>query len=98
MNLNVTYGWLIVEVFPNSPASKAGLRAGTDVVYIDGASIRIGGDVIIEINGAKIRNGDDLSMYLERNTEPGEDIQIIVMRSGQKVNVMLSLGARPTTD
>jgi len=98
MNLNVTYGWLTVEVLPSSPASKAGLRAGTDIVYVDGAGIKIGGDVIIEIDGTKIRNGDDLSMYLERNTEPGQDIQITVIRSGQKVNVTVSLGARPTTD
>jgi len=47
------------------------------------------------INGTKIRNGDDLSTYLERNTKPDEDIQMTVVRSGQMVNVTVTLGVRP---
>ena len=98
MDLNVTYGWLIIEVLPNSPAEKAGLRGGTQTVFIGGSQIKIGGDVIIEIDGARIRNGDDLSTYLERNTRPGQTIQIKVIRSGQMVDVALKLGARPSPD
>lgn len=64
MNLDVTYGWLIVEVESNSPAEKTGLWEGTEVVQIDAVSIRIGGDMVVMINGARIRNGDDLSTYL----------------------------------
>jgi len=96
MNVNVTYGWLIVEVLPNSPAEKAGLKGGTQTVYIDGLQVRIGGDIIIMINGTRIRNGDDLSTYLERNTKPGQNIQITVIRSGREVNLDLKLGVRPS--
>jgi len=95
MNLNVTYGWLIVEVLTNSPAEKAGLRGGTHVVNIDGTPVKIGGDVIIMINGTRIRNGDDLATYLERNTEPNQSIQITVIRLGQMLNVTVTLGVRP---
>ena len=51
MGVNVTYGWLIVEVLPNSPAEKAGLRGGTQIAYIDGLQVEIGGDIIVMING-----------------------------------------------
>ena len=96
MNVNVTYGWLIVEVLPNSPAERAGLKGGTRTAYIDGLQVKIGGDIIVMINGTRIRNGDDLSTYLERNTRPGQNIQITVIRSGKAVNVTLKLGVRPS--
>jgi len=96
MNVNVTYGWLIVEVLPSSPAEKACLKGGTQTAYIDGLQVKIGGDIIIMINGTQIRNGDDLSTYLERNTQPGQKIQITVIRSRQTVDVILELGVRPS--
>lgn len=95
MNVNVTYGWLIVDVLPNSPAEKAGLKGGTKIAFVEGLQVKIGGDVIIMMNGTQIRNGDDLSTYLERNTQPGQKIQITVIRSGRKVNIILELGVRP---
>jgi len=96
MNVNVTYGWLIVEVLPNSPAEKAGLKGGTQTAFVEGLRVKIGGDIIIMMNGTRIRNGDDLSTYLERNTRPGQKIQVTVIRSGQKVKVILELGVRPS--
>ncbi|MCD6089671.1 trypsin-like peptidase domain-containing protein [Candidatus Bathyarchaeota archaeon] len=95
MNVNVTYGWLIVEVFPDSPAEKAGLRGGSQTVFVDGRSIKIGGDIIIMINGTRIRNGDDLSTYLERNTSPRDKIKITVVRSGKMKDIIVELGSRP---
>ncbi len=96
MNVNVTYGWLIVEVLPNSPAEKAGLKGGAEIKYIDGLQVKVGGDIIVMMNGTRIRNGDDLSTYLERNTQPGQNVQITVIRSGRKIDVILKLGVRPS--
>ena len=95
MNVNVTYGLLIVEVIPESPAEKAGLRGGNRTVIVNDLRIKVGGDIIVMINGARIRNGDDLSTYLERNTKPGDKIQITVIRAGRLVSVTLELGVRP---
>ena len=95
MNVNVTYGLLIVEVIPESPAEKAGLRGGNRTVIVNNLRIKVGGDIIVMINGTRIRNGDDLSTYLERNTKPRDKIQIAVIRAGKLVNVTLELGVRP---
>ena len=95
INLNVTYGWLIIEVLPGSPAEKAGLKGGTKSVNIDGTTLLVGGDVITAINGTRIRNGDDLAAYLERNTKPGQQIQVTVIRAGHKTNISVTLGTRP---
>ena len=95
MNVNVTYGLLIVEVIPESPAEKAGLRGGNRTVIVNNLRIKVGGDIIVMINGTRIRNGDDLSTYLERNTRPRDKVQIAVIRAGKMVNVTLELGVRP---
>ncbi|RJS84542.1 PDZ domain-containing protein [Candidatus Bathyarchaeota archaeon] len=95
MNVNVTYGWLIVDILPNSPAEKYGLRGGDQTVLIGGRSVKIGGDIIIMMNGTRIRNGDDLSTYLERNTIPGDKIKITVVRGGEIKDIIVKLGSRP---
>jgi len=95
VNFNVTYGWLIVEVLPGSPAEEAGLRGGTEVVDIGGVSVTIGGDAVIAIDGTRIRNGDDLTTYLERNTKTGQKIVITIIRSEHKMDIIVTLGTRP---
>lgn len=95
MNVNVTYGVLITQVVKDSPASKAGLRGGNKQVSIEGSSITIGGDIIIAVNGKRIRNNDDLASYLEAYTEPGQTINITVIRNNQKLTIPVTLGARP---
>ncbi|HIE14633.1 TPA: PDZ domain-containing protein [Candidatus Bathyarchaeota archaeon] len=96
MNINITYGWLIVDVVSGSPAEKAGLKGGNRIIQIGGTRIKIGGDIIIMINGTRIRNGNDLSTYLERNTRPNQQVQVTIIRSGQQMNVTITLGTRPS--
>ena len=94
-NTNVTYGVLVESVSSGSPASKAGLVAGTTTVTVDGSQYLVGGDIIVSINGAKIVNEDALSSYLEQNTSAGQTIQIGVISSGHLSTVSLTLGSRP---
>ena len=99
MGVNVTYGWLIVDVIKDGPADKAGLQGGTQQVYIGGSWIPIGGDIIIAVNGTKIKNGDDLASYLEENTCPGDTVVLTIIRklnnSFQQMEVSVTLGKRP---
>lgn len=96
MNVNVTYGWLIIDVAKDGPAAKAGLRGGTRQAVIAGQQITIGGDIIIAMNGTKILGIDSLSAYMEEHTWPGQTVEVTIIRQGQILNVMLTLGKRPS--
>jgi S1-C subfamily serine protease len=97
MSTSVTYGWLVSQVTSGGPAATAGLRAGTtQFTDVLGNTYTIGGDVIIAFNGTKIANGDALSSYMEEFTQPGQTINVTVVRSNQTINVPVKLGTRPS--
>lgn len=75
-----TYGWLIVDVLPNSPALRDGLKEE---------------DIIIAMNETRIISGDDISSYLESYTMPGQTVNIKVERAGSETIIPLVLGTRP---
>jgi len=82
MGTSTTYGWLIVDVFPNSPAKRDDLKAE---------------DIIIAINDTQIISGDDISSYLEKYTSPSQTIIIKIERDGSETTISLVLGTRPTS-
>jgi S1-C subfamily serine protease len=92
---NVTYGALIESVVPGSPAAKAGLRAGSNTVDVQGSPYVIGGDIIIAINGTKIINTDALSSYLQEQAVPGQTGAFQIIRNGQVMTLDLVYGTRP---
>jgi len=83
LGLNVTYGWLVVNVRQDGP-SYGKLSSN---------------DVIVAMNGTRIRNGDDLASYLEEHTLPGYEITLTIWRkiedSWKKLQVEITLGERP---
>ncbi len=79
-NINVTYGWRVVEVVRNGPAYDAGIQVG---------------DVITEINWTKIRSGDEMSSFLEENTIPLETVIVTIERGKLELEKPLILGKRP---
>lgn len=92
---NVTYGVLVASTVPGGPANNAGLRGGAKQVVIGGQNYTVGGDVIVSIDGNRIVNYDAFATYLERNTLPGQTIQIGIIRAGNFMTIDVTLGARP---
>jgi S1-C subfamily serine protease len=92
---NITYGVLIEAIIPGSPASAAGLHAGTEPVTVQGTNYLIGGDIVVSMNAVKILNNDALAAYLEANTTPGQTVQLGLLRSGHLTTVPITLGTRP---
>lgn len=73
-------GVLIVKVVPDSPAAKAGLRAG---------------DVIEKVNGQAVKDADALQQSVE-SSQVGKNLQLDLKRNGQQMNVAVKAGAYPT--
>jgi len=94
MNLENSTGFLIMEVVSGGPADKAGLQAGDRNATIDGGNIAVGGDVVVGINGEKIRGISDVLLFLAREAEVGETVDITVIRDGEKMEVPLTLQSR----
>lgn len=82
MGTSTTYGWLIVDVMPKSPAEIYDLKAE---------------DIIIALNDTQIISGDDLSNYLEY-TSPNQTIIIKIERNGSETTIPLVLGTRPPSN
>jgi S1-C subfamily serine protease len=99
MNLNVTRGVLIAEVTTPGPAVTAELLPWNYTKIINGVEIALGGDVIIGINGIAVRDFNELVVYMERKTTPGQTVDLTILRSQQgplrKLVVPLTLGERP---
>ena len=90
MGTNVTYGWLVATA-----PSDTGLHGGASQSAIAGSLVTIGGDIIISINGTRITSLDDLSTYLEENTQPNETINVGIVRNNASMDLLVKLGKRP---
>ncbi len=91
----VEHGALIVAVNSSSPASRAGLRAGTrqvDVLGING--LVAGGDVVVAVDGHAIRRADDLVRIVSFSLEPNGVTVFTIVRNGRRLNVPVTLGER----
>lgn len=73
-------GVLVVKVVPNSPAAKAGIRAG---------------DVIQKLGGQAVTDANSVQKVVE-NSQIGGDLRLELRRNGQNLNIAVQPGAFPT--
>jgi serine protease Do len=82
LDLNNTKGVLVTQVLKNSPAENANLKKQ---------------DVIIEIDGQKI-NGTTNLRNIIFHKYPGTEINLTIVRKGQKINKLVILSNRPSDE
>lgn len=92
LHLPTQGGLLVQEVEPGSPAARAGLRAGKELVQIGNAELLVGGDLITAIDGKPIDRYDAISRALARK-RAGDTVEMTVFRNGRTTNVLIKLGA-----
>ncbi len=80
-----------------SPADGV-ISGSDDTTTVDGASVPVGGDVIVGIDGEAIQDTASLSRYLAIETSPGEEIDVELRRDGAEESVSVTLDARPEPD
>ncbi len=93
--VNTTRGTLVVELIEGGPADQAGILKSTQTVTIGGFTYSVGGDVIIGIDGVIMETFYELQVYLTRNTLPGDIVTMNVIRDGEVIEVLFTLGTRP---
>jgi serine protease Do len=78
-NLSSENGALVGDVKPDSPADKAGMKAG---------------DVITEFNGQTITDRNDLLLAVA-DCSPGQEVSLSYIRDGKLHTMKVTLAARP---
>jgi S1-C subfamily serine protease len=95
LGVDVGVGALVSEVVEDSPADEAGLTAGDRLIEFQGQTdIAIDGDVIVAVNGDRLTAIADLSDVISL-LEPGDEVELEVLRDGERRTVEVELGERP---
>ncbi len=55
----------------------------------------VGGDVILRFDGVTVNSHEELSRVLMTQVEPGDTVEVELIRDGEEMTVELTLGARP---
>jgi S1-C subfamily serine protease len=96
LKLPVEEGVLVNEVVKGGPADEAGIKGGDTSATIEGASFRLGGDVITEVNGKKIAGMEDVVNAVNA-ASPGDKMELTVDRDGKSKTITVTLGVRPAS-
>ncbi len=82
LGLSSTQGALVVEVYPRSPADRAGLQRG---------------DVLVELNGEAIKNAVIAKNRIATSL-PGAGVSMEILRDGRKLKIRLTLEDLPAPE
>lgn len=89
MGLEIEGGVVVATILENSPAEKAGLRAGDPATGL-------GGDIIVAIDGTAVYSVEDLLGFLVQKARVGQTLELTVLRDGSQIVIPLTLEARPS--
>ena len=94
LRLDVQGGMMVVDIYANSPAAKAGLRESTQQLRIGYRRLPVGGDVILQIQGKPVNTVQEIQTEIYRY-KPGDRITMTVLRNNSKIEVPLTLEEAP---
>lgn len=95
--LPVSWGVYIHEVVEGGP-SDGNLQGSDREEVVDGRNVWIGGDVIVRMDDWTIQDRERLSAFLALETDPGDTIEIEIVRDGDRDVVDVTVGSRPDLD
>ena len=95
MDVPVDEGLLIIEAVSGGPANRAGIRGGDRIVELGNVRIPLDGDIITAIDGEPVSNLQELTVYLETETQVGDTVEVTIVRDGLEQSVAVALDERP---
>jgi S1-C subfamily serine protease len=96
LDLDTVTGGLIADVVPGGPADDAGLRGGERNIRFQAQRVKTGGDVILSVDGHRVTLPTDLASFIADH-RPGDEVTLRILRDGEREDVDVTLGERPTT-
>lgn len=85
---------MLVGTVEGTPAAET-LRPASGSTVVDGTRVPVGGDLVVAIDGESVRRPTDLLSYLVSRTEPGDAVELAILRDGQRRTVTVTLTERP---
>lgn len=95
LNLSVSQGILLVQLYQNSPLRRAGVVGFQRELIIGNRRFYAGGDILISIDGVNLRQLEDLEPFLQDNYQVGDEVIVRLMRNGQEYDVRIELVEEP---
>ena len=95
VDIDVDAGLLILETAPGGPADQAGVQEGDRVVQFGEFSLPVGGDVLVAIDEQPLRSSRELTLYLDTQTQVGQQVTLTLVRNGEELVIDATLGDRP---
>lgn len=92
--LPLASGLLVEDVEDGSPAEEAGLKTGRLSLTIEGVPWVLGGDIVVALHGRSIPTAEAFADVVSR-FHVGQEIQVEIMREGQRLEKAVVLRERP---
>ena len=86
-------GAYVVDIVPGGPADEAGLQAGNEPTQVQG--LFAGGDLIVGVDGQEVLQFSDMLSYMLLNKQPGDEIDVTILRDSEETTLTVVLGERP---
>ena len=96
LEVDAEAGAIVEDVQPDSPAEEAGIEPGDQDIDFQAIPYTVGGDIIVSVDGEPIETEADLPRIVSR-LEPGQEVELGVIRDGDEEEVTVTLGTRPVS-
>jgi|AntRauTorckE6833_2_1112554.scaffolds.fasta_scaffold00713_12 S1-C subfamily serine protease len=93
-DLQSPQGVIVTDGIAGTPGAES-LQPASGTEVVSGMQVPVGGDVIVAIEGEPVRGPGDLIGYLVAQTDPGDTVELTVIRDGERQTVNVTLTNRP---
>lgn len=82
-------------ISPVGALAGIGFAVSSNTVQLGTAQIPLGGDVLAAVNGTPVTTSQELIVYLESETQVGDNVEVTLIRDGREMVVTVTLAERP---